>query len=107
MELYIETKQKNQGATSIMVNKMYITVDDVHNIESTVIEKFVKNTTWSTLLSWKVVARLDGACNTIAKEYYADQAVCVEAAKEYYADTKEGMKLIKRTEAIIYHKLAA
>lgn len=104
MKLYIEIKQRNHEATSVATRKIYITVESIENVEYAVIDKFVKNTTWSTLVSWKVVARLDGACDTVAKEYYTEQPVFVEAAKEYY--TKDCV-LIRREEAIIHSKKVA
>lgn len=46
---------------------------DIEDLEQSVIDYFLKNRTRATLLSFNLVARLDGSCDTIEKKYYQKQ----------------------------------
>lgn len=54
---------------------------NIEDLEQSVIDYFLKNRTRATLLSFNLVARLDGPCDTIEKKYYQKQLLKVIAGK--------------------------
>lgn len=101
MKLYINIESLNENATKNSNEKIYLTIDKIEDLKNEIINYFIINKTWSTLLSFNVVAILDGACNTIEKKYYNKQLLKVIARKERFHFSKGKAKVIWSEKAII------
>ena len=103
MRLYINIETRNENATKNSNEKIYLTINSIEELKKSVIDYVVKNYTWKKVFSFNVVARLDGACNTIDNKFYQKQFLNIEARKERYDFTKGCSKgiLIWSQDAII------
>jgi hypothetical protein len=81
MKLYINIETRNENATKNSNEKIYLTINSIEDLKKSVIDYVVKNYTWKKVFSFNVVARLDGACNTIENKFYQKQSLNIEAIK--------------------------
>lgn len=103
MKLYINIETRNENATKNSNEKIYLTINSIEELKKSVIDYVVKNYTWKKVFSFNVVARLDGACNTIENKFYKKQLLNIEARKERYDFPKGCSKgiLVWTQDAII------
>jgi len=102
MKLYINIETRNQGATKNSNEKCYLNIDNISDLKEAVINHFISRFTWAEMISFNVVARLDGACNSIDSFFYKKQPCKVVARKERYEFTKGVGKLVWSENAVVY-----
>lgn len=92
MKLYINIELRNENANKNSNDKIYLNINSIEDLKKAVIEYILKNYTWKKVFSYNVIARLDGACNTIEKKWYKKQSLNIEAIKENYTFPKRDKK---------------
>ncbi len=70
MNLYVNIEIKHPKAINSLVVGTYITLNSISELKEKVIEHNEKYNEFYELISYKLVARLDGSCNSIEKKYY-------------------------------------
>ena len=70
MNLYVNIEIKHPKAISSIIEGVYITVNTISELKEKVITHNKKYNEFHELISYKLVARLDGSCSSIEKKYY-------------------------------------
>ena len=70
MNLYVNIEIKHPKAIDSLVVGAYITLNSISELKEKVIEHNKKYNEFHEVISYKLVARLDGSCSSIEKKYY-------------------------------------
>lgn len=70
MKVYVNIEIKSSKAINSIIEGAYITLNSISELKEKVIEHNEKYNKFHKLISYKLVARLDGGCSSIEKKYY-------------------------------------
>ena len=70
MKVYVNIEIKHLKGVSSTTEGAYITLNSISELKEKAIEHNEKYNKFYKLISFKLVARLDGGCNSIEKKYY-------------------------------------
>lgn len=101
MRLYINITTKNYKAKKEISNNFPLDIDNLINLKNQVVTYFIDNYTWSRLLSFKVVGRLDSDSKTIDIKYFNRQCVSVIAKKQRFKFENGKALIVWEKEAVI------
>jgi len=104
MQVYVNLEIKKDNG-SISNQRTTITLNDIKDLREEVIKDFSLGFTWCELISYNVVARLDGSCDTIDKQYYQKTPCKVIARTEKYEFIDGVPFLVKSTEPIVFENI--
>jgi hypothetical protein len=104
MRLYINIDTKRDDVSKIQSEKFRLTINSIDELRQAVIDFCIQNYTWKTVLSFNVVARLDGRCDSVDKAFYQKQPLHIVTRKERYEFTKGSTKgvLVWSQDAIVF-----
>jgi hypothetical protein len=101
MQVHINLEiQKENG--SISNQRAELMLNDIKDLKAEVTKYFINNFTWCGLISYRVIARLDGSCDTIDKNYYQRIPCRIMGGTETYSFKDGKPTLVKHTMPIVY-----
>lgn len=99
MRLYINLEIEKDFTEKVRNEKIYLTIKSLDKLEDKIVNYFIKNYTWSTLVAYNIITRLDGPHTSINS--YERKLMNIVGRKEKYSFNKGKSTLIWVRPAVI------